>query len=245
MNGLPPLDLALFVIATFAAGVVVGIAGFAFAVVAAAVWLHILTPQQTATIIIVFALLTQVIAVWQLRHALSLRRLWPFLVGGALGVPLGVELLRWGSPAALRIGIGVVLVLYSLYGLFRPRLKPVGGGAAADAVVGFLSGILSGAAALPGILPTVWCELRRWSKDEQRAVFQPLAVAYFVMTALWLGGTGALALDVAPLLALGFPALVLGTWLGLRLYGRLDETGFRRVVLVLLLLSGLSFLTGW
>jgi len=34
--------------------------------------------------------------------------------------------------------------------------------------------------------------------------------------------------------------LLLGTWLGLRLYGRLDETRFRNLVLMLLLASGVS-----
>jgi uncharacterized membrane protein YfcA len=36
----------------------------------------------------------------------------------------------------------------------------------------------------------------------------------------------------------GLPALLAGTWLGMKLYGRLDETTFRRVVLVILLVSG-------
>ncbi len=42
------------------------------------------------------------------------------------------------------------------------------------------------------------------------------------------------------LFLIGLPALLAGSWLGLRLYSRLDETGFRRVVLVLLLASGLA-----
>jgi uncharacterized membrane protein YfcA len=41
---------------------------------------------------------------------------------------------------------------------------------------------------------------------------------------------------------LGLPVLIAGTWLGLRLYGRLDEQGFRRVVLILLLVSGVALL---
>jgi uncharacterized membrane protein YfcA len=32
--------------------------------------------------------------------------------------------------------------------------------------------------------------------------------------------------------------LFAGTWLGMKLYGRLDEATFRKIVLVLLLLSG-------
>jgi hypothetical protein len=56
----------------------------------------------------------------------------------------------------------------------------------------------------------VWCSLRGWSKDEQRAVFQPVAVAIFAMTALWLGGTGLLAGDTIRLFAIGLPAVLTG-----------------------------------
>jgi len=38
------------------------------------------------------------------------------------------------------------------------------------------------------------------------------------------------------------PALALGTWAGLRLFGKLDDQAFRRIVLVLLLVSGASLL---
>ena len=44
------------------------------------------------------------------------------------------------------------------------------------------------------------------------------------------------------LFLLGLPALLAGTWVGLRLYGRLDEAGFHRIVLILLLVSGVSLL---
>jgi uncharacterized protein len=50
MDGL--LEISLFLGATFAAAFVAGVAGFAFGLVAAAVWLHVLTPLQTATLII-------------------------------------------------------------------------------------------------------------------------------------------------------------------------------------------------
>jgi hypothetical protein len=44
------------------------------------------------------------------------------------------------------------------------------------------------------------------------------------------------------LFLIGLPALALGTWAGLKLFGRLNEASFRRVVLLLLLLSGVSLL---
>jgi uncharacterized membrane protein YfcA len=73
-------------------------------------------------------------------------------------------------------------------------------------------------------------------------VFQPVGVAIFAMSAAWLGAKGAITVDILKLFALGLPVLLAGTWLGLKLYGRLDEQGFRRVVLVLLLVSGVALL---
>jgi uncharacterized membrane protein YfcA len=241
MGELHAVDLILFVLATFAASFVAGLAGFAFGIVAAAVWLHFLPPTQTAALIVAFGLIVQGWAVWKLRKAIKPARLVPFLVGGAIGVPIGGEILRWASPASLRLGIGAVLIAFSLFSLFRPKLPSFAGARPlADGGVGVLNGALGGATGLAGIVGTVWCGLRDWPPPEQRAVFQPVGVSVFLMTALWLGGTGTVGKDTIGLFLIGLPALAVGTWAGLKLFGKLDETGFRRVVMVLLLLSGMS-----
>jgi uncharacterized protein len=239
MDGIAFPDLIQFVAAAFAASLVAGLAGFAFGLVAAALWLHVLSPAQSAALIVAFGLLVQGFAVWKLRHAVKARRLLPFILGGALGVPLGAELLRNLPQGQLAGGVGVILILYAVYGLARPKLAAVtAGGQALDGIIGVASGVLGGATGLGGILTTIWCGLRGWSKDEQRAVFQPVAVVIFAMTALWLGGIGLVDSDTLRLFAIGLPAVGAGTWLGLRLYGRLDEAGFRKAVLILLLVSG-------
>jgi uncharacterized membrane protein YfcA len=238
MDGLP-LELPLFVVATFAGALVAGLSGFAFGLVASSIWLYILTPLQTATLIIAFGLIVQGYSVWKLRRALDWRKLAPFMLGAALGVPVGVSILTWANPTHVRIGVGVFLVLYSLYALFRPAIAPVkAGGAVADAGVGFLNGVLGGITGLAGILVTIWCGLRGWPKDQQRTVFQPVAVATFLMSALWIGAKGAITADTMKLFLIGLPALFAGIWLGLKLFGRLNEAAFRKVVLALLLASG-------
>jgi uncharacterized protein len=235
------LELPLFLFATFAGALVAGLTGFAFGLVAASIWLYILTPLQTTTLIIAFGLIVQGYAVWKLRGALDWKKLWPFLLGAALGVPAGVAILTWANPAHVRMGIGALLVLYSLYALFRPAIAPVkAGGAALDAAVGFLNGVLGGLTGLAGVLVTIWCGLRGWPKDVQRTVFQPVAVAIFLMSALWIGAKGAITAETLTLFLLGLPALLAGTWLGFRLFGRLNEASFRKVVLVLLLASGIA-----
>jgi uncharacterized protein len=241
MDGMT-LEIPLFLFATFAGAFIAGLSGFAFGLVAASLWLYILTPSQSATLIVAFGLLVQGYSVWKLRQALDWRRLWPFVAGAALGVPIGVTLLTWSDPRNVRIAVGIFLVIYSLYAFLRPALKPVAVGSVGDAIVGFLNGILGGLTGLAGILVMIWCGLRGWPKDAQRAIFQPVAVAIFLMSGLWLGARGTVTADTIKLFAMGLPCVFVGTWLGLRLFGRIDEAMFRKIVLALLLISGAALI---
>jgi len=239
MIALDTLPLLVFLVAAFAASLTAGLAGFAFALIAAGPWLHVLTPAQTTTLIVAFGLVVQSWSVWKLRAAIRPWRLLPFLLGSAIGVPLGVALLHWLSAGSLRVATGIFLIVFSLYSLLRPTLPQFKqSGAVADGAVAVAGGIIGGATGLAGIVVTIWTGLRGWPKDEQRAVFQPTGVATFAMIALWLGGAGMVATDTLMLIAIGLPAVLAGTWVGLKLYGKLDESGFRKVVLALLLVSG-------
>src|SRR5438105_15590986 len=106
MDGVLRLDLAIFLTATFVGALVAGLSGFAFGLVAASIWLYILTPLQTATLIIAFGLIVQGYSVWKLRRALDWKTLWPFVAGAALGVPIGVSILTWATPVHVRTGVG-------------------------------------------------------------------------------------------------------------------------------------------
>src|SRR5262245_45067322 len=83
------LVLSLFLAAAFAGGFASGLAGFAMGFVVSGVWLHFLTPIQTTLLIVGYGVLTQGYGVWMLRHALAWRTLAPFIIGGAIGVPIG------------------------------------------------------------------------------------------------------------------------------------------------------------
>jgi len=235
------MALGLFLIATFIGGLTSGLSGFAMGVVVlSGIWLHILTPSQTTTLIVGCGLLTQTYAIWKLRHALSWRNVAPFIIGGAIGVPIGVTLLAYINPAFLRTGLGVLLVLYSAYSLARPAFKPLQLGVSADVGVGVINGLLGGLTGLTGIIVTIWCQLRGWPKDVQRTVFQPVNLANIVMSSISLSIAGTVTTETAELYLLGLPLLLAGLWSGFKLYGKLDDAAFRKVILLLLLVSGLT-----
>jgi uncharacterized membrane protein YfcA len=232
--------LGLFLFAAFIGGFASGLAGFAMGFVVSGIWLHILTPLQTTTLVVGYGLLTQGYGVWKLRRTLAWRSIAPFIIGGAVGVPIGTLLLTYIDPAYLRSGVGVLLVIYGSYGLAQPKLKPVAGAVAADAGIGLTNGVLAGLTGLPGFIITIWCQLRGWPKDAQRAVFQPVMLAAIVMNVIALSIAGAMTAATMQLYVLGLPAMVAGLWVGFKLYGKLDDATFRKVVLVLLLIAGLG-----
>lgn len=234
--------LGLFLLAAFLGGFISGVAGFALGLVLSGIWLHIITPLQTAILIVGYGIVTQGYGIWKLRHALNWRSAAPFIIGGAIGVPVGTLLLTYINPAYLRMTVGVLLILYSAYGLARPVFKTVQGGVPAEIGVGFLNGLLGGLTGLAGIVVVIWCQLRNWPKDVQRTVFQPVVLAALFMSAASLSVAGAVTVETVKLYVYGLPALLAGLWLGLKLYGKLDDAAFRKVVLVLLLLSGLSLI---
>ena len=232
------IGLGLFLFAAFLGGFASGLAGFAMGFVVSGIWLHIITPIQTTALVVGYGLWTQGYGVWKLRRSLNWRSLAPFLVAGALGVPIGTMLLTYVDPAYMRIGIGVLLVLFSIYGLTQPKFTPVPAGAPADGGIGFVNGVLCGLTGLPGLIITIWCQLRGWTKDVQRAIFQPVMLGAIVVTAISVSVTGVVTADIVKLYVLGLPALLAGLWTGFKLYGKLDDAAFRKVILVMLFFSG-------
>jgi uncharacterized membrane protein YfcA len=51
---------------------------------------------------------------------------------------------------------------------------------------------------------------------------------------------GAVTGETVKLYLLGLPCMLAGTWAGLKLYGKLDDAVFRKIILILLLVSGVS-----
>ncbi|MCK1492471.1 sulfite exporter TauE/SafE family protein [Bradyrhizobium sp. 180] len=178
MSSAISFDLAIFLLGTFAAAFVTGLAGFAFGMVAAGIWLFALTPVQTTTLILAYALLVQGYSTWRLRRTILPSRLLPFVVGSAVGIPVGIVVLEFASALHLRTAVGLLLTAFSLYNLLRPKMPDLkGAGRTADAGIGFVNGVLGGSTGLGGILPTLWCVMRGWPRDEHRSVSQPTAVA--------------------------------------------------------------------
>ena len=63
--------------------------GFAIGLVVSGVWLHMISPEQNALLIVLCGLVTQGSGIWRVRHSVNWRTVAPFIIGGAIGVPAG------------------------------------------------------------------------------------------------------------------------------------------------------------
>jgi len=234
------IGLALFLAAAFLGGVTTGLSGFAMGLVVSGIWLHLITPSQNALLIVLCGIVTQGLGMWRVRHAISWKAVLPFIAGSAVGVAFGTLLLKTVDQNIVRLTIGVLLIVFSAYSLARPKIATPNGGVPVEVGVGLVNGIIGGLTGLGGIAMTVWSQLRGGNKDAQRAIFQPVMFATFLITAISFGFAGSYTFETMKLYVYALPALVIGVGCGIWLYGKLDDVAFRRVVLVLLFGSGLS-----
>src|SRR5262245_39904877 len=114
-TNLDPISLALFVTAAFFGGLTSGLSGFAMGLVVSGVWLHLIAPDQNALLIVLCGLITQSSGIWLVRKSIEWRTVAPLIIGSAFGVPAGTALLTMIGQQWIRLSIGILLVIFSLY----------------------------------------------------------------------------------------------------------------------------------
>ena len=229
----------IVLIGTVASGFVQGLSGFAFGLVAMAFWAWSLDPVLAGPLVVFGSLIGQLLGSGALWRALSPWRALPFVLGGIVGVPLGVLLLRYINPTAFKLSVGVLLVVWCPLMLFARDLPRVHwGGKWADGVVGWIGGIMGGLGGLTGPAPILWATLRGWDRHTQRGVFQVFNIFMHSLTLTTYFVTGTIPPAALPLFAIMVPALIVPSIAGFLLYRRVSELGFRRIILGLLTASG-------
>jgi uncharacterized membrane protein YfcA len=225
------------------AGFVQGLSGFAFGLVAMSIWAWGVEPRLAAAMSVFGALTGQIVAAVTVRRGFDLPRLWPFVAGGLVGIPLGVAVLPRLDVPLFKAVLGLLLVLWCPAMLLSRRLPRVtAGGRLADALSGVAGGVMGGIGGFSGAIPTLWCTLRGWDKDAQRAVIQNFNLAVLAVTMATYVATGLVTRAMLPMFAIVAPAMLVPVLLGTRLYIGIDEATFRKVVLSLLTAAGVALL---
>lgn len=239
----PPADIAFVVAGALVAGFINGLSGTGYALVSLGFWLHAMPPITAAPLCALCAVAGHVQSLPAIWHGVRWTRLWPFLAAGLVGVPVGTALLGQLEVQPLKLGVGILLVVYVAW-MSLVRRPPVvyGGGRLADATVGLIGGVLGGLASVCGPPPAIWAQLRGWDMHQQRGVNQPFNMSILITAVIAAAIAGRLDRVFLVWAAMALPTTLLAAWFGLALYSRINALQFRRIVLLMLGLSGATLI---
>ena len=240
----PSLYLLLLISGAFAAAFVIGAVGFADALILNAIWLHIMDPIAAIPLIVACGILMHVAPLYKLRKTLDFSRLGPFVAAGLFGVPIGTWALGYVEPELFKTVIGAFMVCYAVWMLIRPHTS-IGeaGGRPADGMVGLGGGFMGGFAGLSGLLPTLWVGVRGWPRNKQRGTFQPFVLVMHGIGIVTFSANGLITPQTGIDFLWCIPAIIIGSMLGVKVYPHINDMIFKRLILALLLLSGITLLS--
>ncbi len=138
------------------------------------IWLYVLPPTVAVPLVLICSVIAQTSTMPSIWRTIDFKLVWPFLIGGLAGVPVGTLLIasrrsRHIQTERRRVAAGV-----SNRAVFPARADGIQLWRANGRcrIVGFAGGILGGLAGLSGPLPILWASVRGWNKEERRAIFQ-------------------------------------------------------------------------
>lgn len=239
--------IALLCFGAMIGGFIGGLAGFGAGLLSLGVWLHILPAWQAVALVSAASIGSGLYSVWVIRIDVqkSWRSLPEFIAPALIGVPLGLLSLPWIPVEALKWCIAVLMLTYSVFFMFKPKRKTDSEPPhVVNVAVGFIGGFLGGAAALSGVIPTMWCAMQTWGKGHISAILRPYNMSILALAVPLYAWQGFYSWDTLKLLALIMPINMLFAQIGLHVYRRLNDAQFKQLLYVLLLGGGLALLVG-
>ena len=237
------IAIVVLLFGALAGGFVSGLAGFGTALMALGIWLYVLPPSLAVPLVLICSVVAQTATLPSMWRSFDFSLIWPFIIGGLAGVPVGTMLVANANPQVFKLGFGIFLLLFPVVLYLQRAPMAFGfGGKPADTAIGFLGGILGGLAGLSGPIPILWASVRGWNKTERRGIFQIFNWTILSVALLLQIGSGLVKVDLVWLALMAFPGTVAGAWLGTRVYHALSDRNFRDVVLGLLVLSGVTLI---
>ncbi len=215
--------------------------GFGDALVAMPL-LALLVGLKTATPLVALAASTIGLSIliknWR---KVRIRSAWRLIVSSAVGIPIGLALLKEAYEDVLMVILAAVLIGFGIYSLARPRLLTIRGEKSAFAF-GFIAGILGGAYNSNGPPVVIYGTLKRWDPETFRATLQ----GFLFPTSLFiLAGHGLAGLWTGPVIRTylyALPLVFAAVYLGGRINQAFSTERFAKGVYVLLIALGLLLL---
>lgn len=231
----------VIVITAFGAAFVQGVSGFGFALVAMPILSGLTSIQTAAPLVALTTLINNLILCVYYRQSFDRKVVINLLIGSMLGIPIGFLALDYIPTALMLIGLGVTIVIYSLYSLVSPVVPIVRSKLWAYGA-GFLSGILLGSFNLPGPPIILYGSSQRWSQEKFKGNLTSFFWVSVAIVVLGHGFSNRISEEIIRQFLIAIPSLMSGLFLGVVLAKKFDPNIFRKVITVLLAIIGVRLI---
>jgi len=220
------------------ASFVFGLTGFGIGLVSLSLLPFFVPPTTVVPLVMLYGAAFALVMTVQLRRDVMFPQLVFLLIGSVLGTPVGVWVLEAFPPSLLKRLIGLILmgvVVIEWYGAYPEKLPGRHWGLCA----GVLAGLLGGAIATPGPPVILYAVAQGWSPRVMKAMLQAFFLvnhSVIVANHWW---AGLLTREVVWLACLYAVPSAIGVTVGIRLFDRIHQVRFRRLMFTLLFVLGL------
>ena len=218
-------------------GAIFGMIGFAYGILISVFIHHAFAAPDVVFIVVGGALVLNLGLLPRFWREIDWRAALPYIVGAALGLPVGFFLLRHLDPRTIRIFVAILIILYGLFALRQQSRQPFrfkgAHGHAVDGGIGFTGGVIGGISGLGPLVPGVWFGLRGMNKVQQRSLAQPFGLFIQGTMVAWLLASSTISRQAIEGLAIATPVMLAAAYLGLRGFDQLSTATFQRGVVIL------------
>jgi len=224
------------------AGFTHSFAGFGFSLVSVPLLIIFLSPKIVVPVLIIHSLFINLYLTYSCRKNIETRRVLPLFVFGLIGTIIGAKILLFMAAQSLKIFISITIAVIALAYLLGFNMK-IKNEKLAYGPVGTLSGILNGSISMSGP-PLIFFFTNQGVKKH---IFRANLLSYFLLLNIITIPVylidGLLTEEVLLYSAALLPGLVAGAFTGNKLSHLLPERIFRRIVLIVVMLSGIVSFT--
>lgn len=221
------------------AAITQSLTGFGFALVAVSLLPSVISIKFVVPLVALVSTLSNGILWFYYRQLFNLKAVLPLTFAALIAMPFGITALHYLSEKFVLRSLGILIIGYALYDFFNLALPKLASPSWAY-VFGFLSGLLTGAYNTGGPPVVVYGSCRRWQPETFKSNLPGFFLINSIIAVVGHGIQGSLTPTVWTLALLAIPPFVVGLAIGIVWSKNLNPSAFKRVILVLLILTGLK-----
>lgn len=230
-------ELAFVVAVVLIASTAQTVAGFGFALIAVPFLVTRLEVRDVVVFVGMLGVLNSAMVARTVWRHVPRRMVATMLAASFVGMPLGLAVLLFAPPDAIRLAVGVASIVMAAALMLGVEFG--GRGVTGEAIAGVTSGVLNTSTGMNGPPIVLYLQHRSLQPPAFRGALSSFFVVSGIVSVTAFVLAGVVSGTAMAFAAVGVPAVFAGNALGARLFGRLSAETYRRLVLGLLVVTAL------